>query len=88
MNIENYVLNSYKTLNELTQYGKIDGGGRYSIEYAYGNYIEFSPNNYKFIKLGSWYANRDIDYQTLLKNKIEYLIDNEIILKAKENKQC
>ena len=78
--LENYVLNSEKTLNELMQYGKIDGAGRYSIEYAYGNYIEFSPNNYTFIKLGSWYASRDTDYQTALKNKIEYLLENKIIL--------
>ena len=83
MKLDNYVLNSNKTLSELTQYGKIDGGGKYSIEYAYGHYIEFSPNNYKFIKLGSWYANRDTDYQTLLKNKIEYLLKNEIILESK-----
>ena len=83
MKLDNYVLNSNKTLSELTQYGKIDGGGNYSIEYAYGHYIEFSPNNYKFIKLGSWYANRDTDYQTLLKNKIEYLLKNEIILESK-----
>ena len=81
--LENYVLNSEKTLNELMQYGMIDGGGKYSIEYAYGHYIEFSPNNYKFIKLGSWYASRDTDYQTLLKNKVEYLIDNQIILESK-----
>lgn len=79
--LNNYVLNSNKALNELMQYGMINGGGRYSIEYAYGNYIEFSPNNYGFVKLGSWYANRDTDYQTLLKNKIEYLLKNGIILK-------
>lgn len=83
--IENYILNSDKTLNELIQYGMIDGGGRYSIEYAYGKYIYFNPNNYKFIKLGGWYSNIDIDYQKLLKNKIEYLIENEIILKENKN---
>lgn len=78
--LKKYILNSEKTLNELMQYGKIDGGGRYSIEYAYGHYIEFSPNNYDFIKLGSWYSCRDTDYQKLLKDKIKYLIDNEVIL--------
>ena len=82
MNLDNYVLNSDKTLSELMRYGKIDGGGRYSIEYVYGNYIEFSPNNYKFIKLGRWYASKDTDYQTALKNKIEYLLKNEIILES------
>lgn len=83
MKLENYVLNSEKPLSELIQYGKIDGDGKYSIEYAYGHYIEFSPNNYKFIKLGSWYASRDTDYETSLKNKIEYLLKNEIILESK-----
>ena len=83
MKLENYILNSNKTLNELMQFGMIDGGGKYSIEYAYGHYIEFSPNNYKFIKLGSFYANKDTDYQTALKNKIEYLLKNEIILESK-----
>ena len=83
MKLDNYVLNGNKTLNELMQYGKIDGGGKYSIEYAYGNYIEFSSNNYKFIKLGSWYSSRETDYQTALKNKIEYLLKNKIILESK-----
>ena len=83
MKLDNYVLNSNITLNELMRYGKIDGGGNYSIEYAYGNYIEFSPNNYKFIKLGHWYASTDTDYQTALENKIEYLLKNEIILESK-----
>jgi len=83
MKLDNYVLNGNKTLNELMQYGIIDGGGKYSVEYAYGNYIAFSPNNFKFIKLGGWYANRDIDYQTALKNKIEYLLKNAIILESK-----
>ena len=82
MKLENYILNSNKTLNELMQFGMIDGGGKYSIEYAYGHYIEFSPNNYKFIKLGSFYANKDTDYQTLLKDKLEYLLENEIILES------
>lgn len=83
MNIDNYVLNSNKTLNELIQYGKIDGGGNYSVEYAYGNYIFFNPNDYKFKRTGGWYSSREIDYQTALKNKIEYLLKNEIILESK-----
>lgn len=80
--LEKYKLNSNKTLNELMQYGKIDGGGHYSIEYAYGNYIYFSPNNYKYLRTGGFYSNRNTDYQTILKNKIDYLIDNEIILES------
>lgn len=83
MNLNNYVLNSNKTLSELIQYGKIDGGGNYSIEYAYGNYIFFSPNDYKFRRTGGWYSSRETNYQTALKNKIEYLLKNGIILESK-----
>lgn len=83
MKLEKYVLNSEKTLNELIQYGKIDGGGKYSIEYADDNFIEFSPNNYKFIKLVGFSTNKGTDYQTLLKDKLEYLLANEIILEVR-----
>lgn len=83
MKLDNYILNSNKTLSELIQYGKIDGGGNYSIEYAYGNYITFNPNDYKFRGTGGWYSSRNTDYQIALKNKIEYLLKNEIILENK-----
>ena len=81
--LENYVLNKEKTLKELMLYGIIDGGGNYSIKYAYGNFINFSPNNYKFRRIGRFYADRDINYQKLLEDKIEYLISNEIIVESK-----
>ena len=32
MKLENYILNSNITLNELMRFGMIDGGGKYSIE--------------------------------------------------------
>lgn len=80
MKLDNYILNKNKTLEELLQFGIINGGGKYAIEYAYGNYIYFSPNSYKFIECGGWYRDTEKDYQTLLTNKINCLIENEIIL--------
>lgn len=82
MKLDNYILNKNKTLNELLQYGKIDGGGNYSIEYAYGKFIYFSPNSFKFLRTGGFHSSKDTNYQERLENKIKYLIDNNIILES------
>ena len=78
-NIENYKLNIELSLKELNRYGTIDGGGLYSIEYAYGNYITFSPNNGKFIKLSSWYSSKECDYKSSLEDKIKWLEEHNVI---------
>lgn len=79
--LKKYKLNNKLNLETLNNYGIINGGGSYSIEYAMGNYIYFSPRTYSFIECGGWCRNRDEDYETLLKNKIRQLKDNEIIVR-------
>lgn len=81
--LKNYKLNSKKTLETLNKYGIINGGGRYTIEYARGNYIYFSPNSYNFIECSGWYRDCKIDYKSLLNNKIKQLKENKIIVKKK-----
>lgn len=41
MELENYELNLKCSLEKLKQYGRINGGGVYSVEYAEGHYIYF-----------------------------------------------
>lgn len=79
--LKKYKLNNKLNLETLNNYGIIDGGGNYSIEYAMGNYICFNPRTYSFIECSGWYRNRDVDYETLLKNKVRQLKDNKIIVR-------
>lgn len=79
--IEKYKLNRELSLKELNYYGVIDGGGLYNIEYYSGNYITFSPNNGNFIKLSSWYSSREVDYKSLLEDKIKWLEEHNVIYK-------
>lgn len=61
--LKDYELNLKCSLEKLKQYGFINGGGVYSVEYAKGNYIYFSPNSGSFIRLGSWCSCAEIDYK-------------------------
>lgn len=79
--LKKYKLNSKKSLETLNRYGIINGGGTYSVEYAMGNYIYFSPRDYSFIECCGWYRDITKDYETLLKNKIKQLKDNKIIVR-------
>lgn len=79
--LRKYKLNNKKSLEVLKKYGIIDGGGRYSVEYAFGNFIYFSPVDSSFIKCGGFYRDIDEDYENLLKDKIKQLIDNKIIVR-------
>ena len=79
--LKRYKLNSKKSLETLNNYGIINGGGTYSIEYSMGRYIYFSPRDYSFIECGGWYSDKTKDYETLLKNKIKQLKDNKIIVR-------
>ena len=73
MELENYELNLKCSLEKLNQYGLINGGGVYSIEYAEGNYIYFSPYDGRFLRLGGWCSFSGIDYKSLLEEKIKVL---------------
>ena len=79
--LKEYKLNNKLNLETLNNYGIINRGGSYSIEYAMGNYIYFSPRDYSFIECSGWYRDRNEDYETLLKNKIKQLKDNKIIVR-------
>ena len=79
--LKKYKLNSKKSLETLNRYGIINGGGTYSVEYAMGNFIYFSPRDYSFMECSGWYKNRDEDYETLLKIKVRELKDNKIIVR-------
>ena len=79
--LKRYKLNSKKSLETLNNYGIIDVGGTYSIEYSMGRYICFSPRDYSFIECSVWYSDNTKDYGTLLKNKIKQLKDNKIIVR-------
>lgn len=81
MKLEDYELNLKCSLEKLKQYGFINGGGYYSVEYAAGHYIYFSPYNGKLIRLGSWCSFRGIDYKNLLEEKIKVLKNAKIIKK-------
>lgn len=83
MELENYELNLKCSLEKLKQYGRINGGGVYSVEYAEGNYIYFSPYNGSFIRLDSWCSFSGIDYKSLLEEKIKVL-KNARVIKRKE----
>lgn len=79
MELENYELNLKCSLEKLNQYGLINSGGVYSIEYAEGHYIYFSPWDGKFLRLGSWCSFVGIDYKNLLEEKIKILKNARII---------
>lgn len=83
MKLENYELNLKCSLEKLKQYGRINGGGYYSVEYAEGHYIYFSPYDGRFLRLGSWCSFSGIDYKSLLEEKIKVLKSARII-KRKE----
>ena len=85
MKLEDYELNLKCSLEKLNQYGFINGGGVYSIEYAEGHYIDFSPYNGRFLRLGSWCSFAGVDYKNLLEEKIKVL-KNARIIKKRLNK--
>lgn len=83
--LKDYELNLECSLEKLKQYGFINGGGYYSVEYAEGNYIYFSPYDGRFLRLGSWCSFAGIDYKNLLEEKIKVL-KNARIIKKRLNK--
>ena len=85
MELKDYELNLKCSLEKLNQYGLINGGGVYSVEYAEGHYIYFSPYNGSFIRLGNWCSFAGIDYKKLLEEKIKVL-KNARIIKKRLNK--
>lgn len=84
MNLKNYELNLKCSLEKLNCYGCINGAGDYSVEYAEGHYIYFSPHNGRFIRLGSWCSFKGIDYKNLLEEKIKVLKQVKIIKEKME----
>ena len=85
MKLEDYELNLKCSLEKLNQYGFINGDGAYSIKYAEGHYIYFSPYNGRFLRLSSWCSFAGVDYKNLLEEKIKVL-KNARIIKKRLNK--